>query len=109
MKRKRTLNIEALKASNEAGDIPLKQEIKFFLPPGAKLSDIYMDAQDLAQELKIGKRVIYDLRREGKLSYSTLSISKGKIFYFRQEIAAILHSNTVPATNSLSAPLKKRK
>ena len=109
MKRKRAPNIEALKASNETENVPLKQEIQFFLPPGAKLSDIYMDAQDLAQELKIGKRVVYDLRRAGKLSFSTLGISKGKIFYFRQEIAAILHSNTVPATNSLSAPLKKRK
>ena len=67
-----------------------------------------MDAQDVSQELKIGKRAIYDLRRAGKLSY-TLIISKGKIFYFRQEIAAILHFNMVPATNSLLAALKKKK
>jgi hypothetical protein len=108
MRKKLSPRKEVLKPVTAPENTSVKQEIKFILPPGAKLSDIYMDAQDVAQELKIGKRVIYDLRRAGKLSY-TLIISKGKIFYFRQEIAAILNSNTVPATNSLLASQKKRK
>jgi hypothetical protein len=108
MGKKRSPRKEVLKSVTGPEDTSLKQEIKFILPPGTKLSDIYMDAQDLAQELKIGKRLIYELRREGSFSFTTLGI-KGKVFYFRQEIAATLHSNKIAATKNLLAALKKRK
>ena len=109
MGKKLSPHKEVLKQVTGPENTSVQQDIKFFLPPGAKLSDIYMDAQDVSQELKISKRVVYDLRRAGKLSFCTLGISGGKIYYFRQEIAAILHSNMVPAANSLLAPQKKRK
>ena len=66
------------------------KEIKFHLPPGVKFDDIYMDAPQLALELNIGKRTISNMRNSGKLSFTTLS---GKLFYFRQEIAATLQAN----------------
>jgi hypothetical protein len=107
MRKKLSPRKEVLKPVTGPENTSVKQEIKFILPPGAKLSDLYMDAQDVAQELKLGKRVVYNLRRQGKLSYTT--INDGKIFYIRQEIAAIMHSNMVPASNSLLASQKKRK
>ena len=107
MRKKTSPRKKVLKPVTGPGDASLKQEIKFILPPGTKLSDIYMDAQDLAQELKISKRVIYNLRRQEKISSTTLG--PGKKFFFRQEFAAILQANTVQGNNSLLAALKKRK
>jgi hypothetical protein len=43
--------------------------------------------------------VVSNLRRAGKLSYTTLD--KGKIYYFKQEIAARLKANTVIGKHSL--------
>lgn len=77
------------KTSLETSQTFLK-EIKFHLPPGVKFDDIYMDAPQLALELNIGKRTISNMRNSGKLSFTTLS---GKLFYFRQEIAATLQAN----------------
>ncbi len=64
--------------------------IKFHLPPGVNFGDIYMDAPQLARELNFGKRTISNMRNSGKISSTTLF---GKLFYFRQEIAAILEAN----------------
>jgi hypothetical protein len=59
-----------------------------------------MDAQDVATELKICKRIVTNMRKAGKLSYTTLNNGSGKLYYFRQEIAAMLESNTVIGKNS---------
>jgi Helix-turn-helix domain len=64
-------------------------EFIFHIPPGTKFSDIYMDAQEVAEELHICKRTVNKLRKAGFLSYTYL-YKGGKIFYLRQEIAAIL-------------------
>jgi len=66
------------------------------LPPGATLSDIYMDASQVAQELNISKRTVRNMRVSSKLSWTTLF---GKIFYFRQEIAGLLAANKIPKKN----------
>jgi len=71
----------------------------YHLPPGAKFSDIYIDAQGVAEELKICKRIVTNMRKAGKLSYTTLD--DGKIYYLRQEIAAMLKANMVIGKNSL--------
>lgn len=84
-------------SSHKSKELPEKN-FYFFLPPGTKLNDTYMDAQDVATELKICKRIVTNMRNAGKLSYTTLD--NGKIFYFRQEIAATLQSNTVIGKNS---------
>lgn len=60
------------------------------LPAGTKFNDIYMDASDVAIELKISKRLVRNMRASGKLSYTN---PFGKIWYFRQEIAEILEGN----------------
>ncbi len=65
--------------------------IVFHLPPGSALSDIYMDGQQVSQELNLSKRTLREYRRLGKLSYTYFF---GKIFYFKQEIAAMLAEAT---------------
>ncbi|HEU5366132.1 MAG TPA: hypothetical protein VFU62_11395 [Hanamia sp.] len=82
---------------------PAEGEYLFLLPPGVKFDDIYMDAQVVGTELKICKRIVTNMRKAGKLSYTTLE-TKGKIFYFRQEIASDLKAHTVIGKKS---PLKK--
>ncbi len=60
------------------------------LPPGVKLSDIFIDLQEVAQQLNLSKRTINNHRAKSNLSYTVFF---GKIFYFKQEIAGILLSN----------------
>jgi excisionase family DNA binding protein len=74
----------------------------FSIPPGSKLSEVYMDAQQVALELNISKRTIRNMRKSGKLSYTRLH---GKLFYFRQELVAILEANKVPKKDHIA--LKK--
>ena len=64
--------------------------MELLLPAGIKFDDIYMDAPQVAQELHISKRVVRNIRLSGKLSYTN---PFGKIFYYRQEIAAIMEAN----------------
>lgn len=66
------------------------------LPVGVKFCDIYMDASQVATELNYGKRSVRNMRLNGAISFTTLH---GKLFYFRQEIASILHANKVPKKN----------
>ncbi|HEV2832948.1 MAG TPA: helix-turn-helix domain-containing protein, partial [Hanamia sp.] len=86
-------------SSHKSKELPEKN-FCFFLPSGTKLDDIYIDAQDVATELKICKRIVTNMRKAGKLSYTNLNNGSGKLYYFRQEIAAMLESNTVIGKNS---------
>jgi hypothetical protein len=72
---------------------PVKPPVSLLLPSGTKFNDIYMDAADVAIELKISKRLVRNMRARGKLSYTN---PFGKIWYFRQEIAEILEANKKP-------------
>ena len=88
-----------IRSPKQKTDIPEK-ESPFCLPPGVRLSDVYIDLQDVAQQLKLCKRVIRNMRAAGKLSYTYLE-ERGKYYFFVQEIAAILKANTVIGKNSL--------
>jgi hypothetical protein len=70
--------------------IQQKGTVQSVLPPGVKFDDIYMDASQVAQELNISKRVVRNIRISGKISYTN---PFGKVFYYRQEIAALLELN----------------
>ena len=77
-------------------DVIVKKTVKhlqLILPPGVKFSDVYMDASDVAQELSISKRGVRNIRVSGKISYTN---PFGKIYYYRQEIAAVLEANRKP-------------
>jgi hypothetical protein len=91
-----------MRDKNENTNLPIKRkrtvknvrtESVLLLPSGAKFNDIYMDSSQVAQELNYGKRAVRNIRLRGALSYTTLT---GKLFYYRQEIAAILQANKVP-------------
>lgn len=71
---------------------PAEKQFVYCLPPGTKFDDVYMDALQIQQELKYCSRSIRNMREEGLLSYTMLN---KRIYYFRQEIAAILVANTV--------------
>jgi len=66
------------------------KNMKLVFPPGVKFDDIYMDASQVAQELNISKRVVRNIRVSGKISYTN---PFGKVFYYRQEIAATMEAN----------------
>jgi hypothetical protein len=74
----------------------------FSLPAGSKLNDLYMDAQQVAIELNISKRTIRNMRKSKILSFTKLYC---KIFYYRQEIAAILEANKISQNDNI--PLRK--
>ena len=76
-----------------------EKEYVFYIPPGMKLSDVYIDVGELCSELKFSRRVINNMRAAGELSFTTFT--NGKTQFFKQEIFAILQANTVIGTNSL--------
>lgn len=73
-----------------AGEKECEKYMELLLPAGVKFDDIYMDAPQVAQELNISKRVVRNIRMSGKVSYTN---PFGKIFYYRQEIAAIMEAH----------------
>jgi hypothetical protein len=73
------------------------------IPPGVALNDIFLDAQDMSQQLNLCKRVLNNMRKNGDLSYTQVS-RKGKVYYLKQEIAATLKKNIVVGKNS---PLRR--
>lgn len=93
---KKSVKDQAKKKKRTSADpkkISEKPEALFLLPAGTKFNDIYMDASDVAFELKISKRLVRNMRASGKLSYTN---PFGKIWYLRQEIAEILEINKKP-------------
>ena len=86
----------------------IPDEFMFYLPPGTKFDDVYIDAQAVAEELNICKRVITNLKKAGVLSYTHLD-KNSKVYYLRQEIAAILQANIVIGKKSiLKTPGKEK-
>ena len=59
----------------------------FYVPPGVSLSDIFIDGQEVMQQLNISSRTLQHYRTTGVLSYTDRF---GKIWYFKQEIARML-------------------
>lgn len=73
------------------------------IPPGVAISDIFLDAQDMANELHLCKRALNNMRRNGELSYTQLT-EKGKVYYLKQEVGGILKQHIIIGKNS---PLRK--
>ena len=47
-----------------------EKKFVYYLPPGVKFGDVYMDALQIQQELNYGPRSIRDMRNDGLLSYT---------------------------------------
>jgi hypothetical protein len=67
---------------------------------------VYIDAQMVARELNICKRVVTNLKKAGVLSHTHLD-KNGKVYYLRQEIAAIMQANIVIGRKSILRTLGK--
>ena len=76
---------------------------RLHIPLGVALNDVYLDTQDMAEQLRICKRGLNNLRKKGQIS-STQLVPNGKVFFLKQEVAAILKQNIVIGKNS---PLRK--
>ena len=76
---------------------------RLHIPPGVALNDIFLDSQDMSDQLHFCKRVLNNMRKNGELSYTQFT-KKGKVYYLKQEVAATLKQNIVFAKNS---PLRK--
>ena len=73
------------------------------IPPGVALNDIFLDAQDMSQQLSLCKRALNNMRKNGELSYTQFT-KNGKVYYLKQEVAATLKKNIVIGKNS---PLRR--
>jgi hypothetical protein len=91
-KDQKNASTTALRSVGETTDQTVKH-LQLLLAPGVKFTDVYMDASDVAQELNISKRGVRNIRMSGKISYTN---PFGKIYYYRQEIAAVLEENKKP-------------
>ena len=56
----------------------------------AKLSDNWLDTQDVTMQLHISLRTLQDLRTRGVIPFTKLG---NKIYYKRQDIEDLLNSN----------------
>jgi len=90
MKRNEKNNGTSIPDTIDVSQKEPEKHIKLVFPAGVKFDDIYMDTSQVAQELNISKRVVRNIRVSGKLSYTN---PFGKIFYYRQEIAATMEAN----------------
>ena len=77
------------------------EKIVFYLPPGARLSDVFIDGPQVIQELFIHKRTLSNWRSNGRITYTN---KFGKIFYFKQEIARMLIEGRQGGSKSSSGP-----
>ena len=57
------------------------------VPVNCKISDLFIDGQEVMQELNITERTLRHYRTTGKISYTDRF---GKIFYFKLEILKLL-------------------
>jgi hypothetical protein len=67
--------------------------IVFHLPPGCHFDDIFITTGAAAEQLKVCKRTVNNMRRDGKLSSTTLHAKT--VYLFKQEIAGIMMENKV--------------
>ena len=74
------------------GEAPGYFEMIFPLKPGVKFSDVFMDGQQIMQEIYIKPRTLQYYRDANKISYTR---AFGKYLYLRMEIAELLEKNII--------------
>lgn len=77
---------------------------RMHIPRGVALNDIFLDSQDMCDQLNVCKLVLNNMRKNGQLSYTQFT-TNGKVFYLKQEAAATLLLHVVIGKNS---PLRKK-
>ena len=83
---------------NEQPAFPTEDIFKMILPPGTELTDFFIPAHVLLEQLDISKRKLNNMRRDGKVSHTSI---ESRIVYLKQELAAILAANIVIGKKSI--------
>gem|GEM_PF-3159580 len=73
------------------------------LPQGAALNDFFITAQEVMDQLRVGKRKLANMRRDGLISYTYFGQT---IMYLKQELAAMLKEQIVIGKKSILQKLK---
>lgn len=73
------------------------------LPPGTALADFFITAKEVMDQLKVGKRKLANMRRDGEISYTYFGQT---IMYLKQELAAMLKARIVIGRKSIMRNLK---
>lgn len=73
------------------------------LPPGTALADFFITAKEVMDQLKVGKRKLANMRRDGDISYTYFGQT---IMYLKQELAATLKARIVIGRKSILRNLK---
>jgi hypothetical protein len=68
------------------------------LPPGSALDDFFRTGQDVMSQLKVGKRKLNNMRRDGEISYTYFGKT---VRYLKQELAAMLKAKVIVGKKSI--------
>ncbi len=74
-----------------------KINLEMVLPPGATLDDFFITSQDVMSQLKVGKRKLNNMRRDGEISHTYFGKT---VMYLKQELAAILKAKVIVGKKS---------
>lgn len=66
--------------------------LEMILPPGTALDDFFITGQDVMGQLKVGKRKLNNMRRDGEISHTYFGKT---VMYLKQELAAMLKAKVI--------------
>jgi hypothetical protein len=72
--------------------------LEMVLPPGTVLDDFFITSQDVMSQLKVGKRKLNNMRRDGEISYTLFGKT---VMYLKQELAAMLKARIIIGKKSI--------
>ncbi len=75
-----------------------KINLEMVLPPGSTLDDFFITSQDVMSQLKVGKRKLNNMRRDGEISHTYFGKT---IMYLKPELAAMLKARIVVGKKSI--------
>ncbi len=71
--------------------------LEMVLPPGTTLDDFFITGQDVMSQLKVGKRKLNNMRRDGEISHTYFGKT---VMYLKQELAAMLKAKVIVGKKS---------
>ncbi len=72
--------------------------LEMVLPPGTTLDDFFITAQDVMSQLKVGKRKLNNMRRDGEISHTYFGKT---VMHLKPELAAMLKARIVVGKKSI--------
>jgi hypothetical protein len=72
--------------------------LEMVLPPGTVLDDFFITSQDVMSQLKVGKRKLNNMRRDGEISHTYFGKT---VMYLKPELVAMLKARIVVGKKSI--------